>query len=543
MKLSRYLSYFLILTSFILVMNLFSCKTRHDIPKDVSNYIFENKSDGRKYFVKLDSIADSYAKGKMYLIHRDVFMKAKPFEANLNKNKCEISFYNSETYNLKFKKVSRKSYEGFYTENLSNKKMSFILYPYTKDEFQLSDTNRYKNEVFEVERITDVNYAKVNGFWSSIPDDTIDIANVVKNNWFNYLKKKELNLDMDIYLPKNDTLTQRPLMMFIHGGAFFIGDKATVPYQKWCSHFASLGYVCVSINYRMGFRPNQKAIERTAYQATQDAHAAMRYLISKKDIYRIDPDFLFVGGASAGSITAINLAYMRNKDRPQSSYSSFFMEDLGDIESSGNSIDNEFKIKAIANMWGSVYNLNILENENIPIISFHGDVDEILPYGKGYPFKAIGEFQKVFFDEMYGSSVIHQKANELGIRSVLHTFPGQGHTLHLDENRKLNENFYTIQNEMVDFFYDELVSNPAYIIQNIDDFQLFTIDTTDVIVADWNVIGGISIEENKGAIRASWFEDEPVQELRVSGYYENGAGFEDVLVIKNVKENEGNSYE
>ena len=543
MKLSRYLSYFLILTSFILVMNLFSCKTRQDIPKDVSNYIFENKSDGRKYFVKLDSIADSYAKGKMYLIHRDVFMKAKPFEANLRKNKCVISFYDSETYNLKFKKVSRDSYEGFYTENLSNKKMSFLLYPYIKDEFQLSDTNRYKNEVFEVERITDVNYAKVNGFWSSIPDDTIDVANVVKNNWFNYLKKKELNLDMDIYLPKNDTLTQRPLMMFIHGGAFFIGDKATVPYQKWCSHFASLGYVCVSINYRMGFRPNQKAIERTAYQATQDAHAAMRYLISKKDIYRIDPDFLFVGGASAGSITAINLAYMRNKDRPQSSYSSFFMEDLGDIESSGNSIDNEFKIKAIANMWGSVYNLNILENENIPIISFHGDVDEILPYGKGYPFKAIGEFQKVFFDEMYGSSIIHQKANELGIRSVLHTFPGQGHTLHLDENRKLNENFYTIQNEMVDFFYDELVSNPAYIIQNIDDFQLFTIDTTDVVIADWSVIGGISIEENKGAIRASWFDDEPVQELRVSGYYENGAGFEDVLVIKNVKENEGNSYE
>ena len=543
MKLSRYLSYFLILTSFILVMNLFSCKTRHDIPKDVSNYIFENKSDGRKYFVKLDSIADSYAKGKMYLIHRDVFMKAKPFEVNLRKNKCVISFYDSETYNLKFKKVSRDSYEGFYTENLSNKKMSFLLYPYIKDEFQLSDTNRYKNEVFEVERITDVNYAKVNGFWSSIPDDTIDIANVVKNNWFNYLKKKELNLDMDIYLPKNDTLTQRPLMMFIHGGAFFIGDKATVPYQKWCSHFASLGYVCVSINYRMGFRPNQKAIERTAYQATQDAHAAMRYLISKKDIYRIDPDFLFVGGASAGSITAINLAYMRNKDRPQSSYSSFFMEDLGDIESSGNTIDNEFKIKAIANMWGSVYNLNILENENIPIISFHGDVDEILPYGKGYPFKAIGEFQKVFFDEMYGSSVIHQKANELGIRSVLHTFPGQGHTLHLDENRKLNENFYTIQNEMVDFFYDELVSNPAYIIQNKDDFQLFTIDTTDVVVADWSVIGGISIEENKGVIRASWFDDAPVQELRVSGYYSNGAGFEDVLVIKNVKENEGNSYE
>ena len=543
MKLSRYLSYSLIIISFVALVNMFSCRSSRDIPKDVSEYIFENKSDGRKYFVKLDSIADSYAIGKMYLIHRDVFMKAKPFKANLYKNKCEVNFCDSEVYNLKFKKLSRKSYEGFYTENLSNKKMPFVMYPYTEDEFQTSDTNRYKKEVFDVERITDVEYAKVNGFWSSIPDDTIDVANVVKKNLFNYLKKNELSLDMDIYLPKNDTLTQRPLMMFIHGGAFFIGDKATVPYQKWCNHFASLGYVCVSINYRMGFRPNQKAIERTAYQATQDAHAAMRYLISKSDIYRIDPDFLFVGGASAGSITAINLAYMRNKDRPQSSYSSFFMEDLGDIESSGNDIVNDFKIKAVANMWGSVYDLNILKNENVPIISFHGDVDEILPYGKGYPFKAIGEFQKVFFDEMYGSKCIHDKALELGTRSVLHTFYGQGHTLHLDENRKLNENFYTIQNEMVDFFYDELVSNPAYIIQNIDDFQLFTIDTTDVVVADWSVIGGISIEENKGAIRASWFDDAPVQELRVSGYYENGAGFEDVFVIKNVKGNEDNSYE
>lgn len=543
MKLNRYLRYFLIYTSFLLVVNLFSCKTRREFPKDVSEYIFENKSDGRRYYVKLDSIADKYASGRMYLIHRDLFMRARNFEAKLYKNKCDILFQNSDVYNLKFKNINRNIYEGHYTENQSNNKMRFRLYPYIEKEQQLYDTDRYKSEVFDVERVVDVNYAKVNGFWSSIPDDTIDVANVVKTGLFNSLKRKELNLDMDIYLPKNDTLTQRPLMMFIHGGAFFIGDKATVPYQKWCNHFASLGYVCVSINYRMGFRPNQKAIERTAYQATQDAHAAMRYLISKKDIYRIDPDFLFVGGASAGSITAINLAYMRNKDRPKSSYSSFFMEDLGDIESSGNNIDNDFKIKAIANMWGSVYDLNILKNENIPIISFHGDVDEILPYGKGYPFKAIGEFQKVFFDEMYGSSVIHQKANELGIRSLLHTFHGQGHTLHLDENRRLNDNFFIIQSEMVDFFYDELIPNPVCIIHDENDYQLFTIDTTDIVAVDWNVVGGILIEESNGIIRALWFDDAPIQELRVSGYYKNGAGFEDVFVIKNVKENEGNSYE
>ena len=542
MKLNILIRNFLIFTLFLLTINLFSCKTDYDIPKEHTDYILKNQSDNKTYFIKLDSIEGSFAEGRMYFIYKDLTMRPKTFVLNIKKNKCVVEFSNSNIYTLKLKRKNKGKYEGSIISNIFSGKKHFILHPYTSSGSQVLNINRYKEELFDVERITNIKYAKVKGFWSSIPDDTIDVGNVIKIGFLKSLKRTDLDLDMDIYIPKNDTLSKRPLMMFIHGGAFFIGDKATLPYQKWCTHFASLGYVCVSINYRMGFRINSKAIERTAYQATQDAHAAMRYLLSKKDIYRINPDLLFVGGASAGSITAINLAYMRNKDRPQSSYSSFFMEDLGDIESSGNTIDNDFKIKAIANMWGSIYDLNILKNGNVPIISFHGDVDEILPYGKGYPFKAIGEFQKVFFDEMYGSSVIHQKANELGIRSVLHTFPGQGHTLHLDENRKLNENFYTIQNEMVDFFYDELVSNPAYIIQNKDDFQLFTIDATDVIVADWNVIGGICIEENKGAIRASWFEDEPVQELRVSGYYANGAGFEDVFVIKNVKENENNTY-
>ena len=53
------------------------------------------------------------------------------------------------------------------------------------------------------------------------------------------------------------------------------------------------------------------------------------------------------GSANAigGSITAINLAFMRNKDRPQASYSSFMAEDLGNIETSGNNLRNKFRIK------------------------------------------------------------------------------------------------------------------------------------------------------------------------------------------------------
>ena len=528
-----------VLTVAFVTINMFSCKS-YDKLFDTGDYIFENQTDYKTYFVKIDTIEDVKVNGRIYLVDNELTMRAETFTMICKKNKCNLMFSDSSAFVLNIKRFKNERIEGTFVE--SSKKKKFVMYKYKTDEYKGFNLGRYKNEVFDVERIPDVNYANVKGFWSSIPDDTIDVAGIIKTSVLNSLKKKVLELDMDIYLPKNDTLDKRPLLMLIHGGAFFIGDKATVPYQKWCTHFASLGYVCASINYRMGFRPSSKAIQRTAYQATQDAHAAMRYLMAKKDIYRIDPENLFVGGASAGSITAINLAYMRNENRPEATYSSFMTEDLGDIENSGNDYSEDFKIKAIANMWGSVFDLEMLENSNASIISFHGDEDDVLPYRFGYPFSALGEFQKVFFDEMYGSYYIDQKAKELGIRSELHTFYGEGHTLHLDENRKLNDNFYTIQNEMVDFFYEELNPYPVYIVQDKSDIQLFTIDTTEVMVSDWNVVGGLSINETKGSVRASWFDDELCHELRVAGYYKNGVGFEDVFVIKEVKKNEDYSY-
>ncbi|MBO5849042.1 MAG: alpha/beta hydrolase [Bacteroidales bacterium] len=533
-------SRFLLIFSFVFfVFFMFSCKNAENVIRD-SAYIFENQTDYKTYFVKVDYVDNAEVKGRIYLVDDEMTMRAEPFTMNYNRKKYEVSFYDSITYVLKIKKNKNDRIEGTYADFYKKKK--FVIYPYKVDDYHAFNLGRYRDEIFEVERISDVNYGKAKGFWTSIPDDTIDVVNIMKMSFVNSLKKKDLSLDMDIYIPKADTLEKRPLIMLIHGGAFFIGDKATVPYQKWCTHFASLGYVCVSINYRMGFRVNSKAILRTAYQATQDAHAAMRYLLSKREVYRIDPDYLFVGGASAGSITALNLAYMRNENRPAASYSSMFLDDLGDIETSGNEYTNSFKIRAIANMWGSIFDLKILENSNASIISFHGDEDVVLPYRYGYPFRALGEFQKVFFDKMYGSYFINQRANELGIRSELHTFHGEGHTLHLDEHRMLNDNFYTIQNEIVDFFYEELNPNPVYIAHDKSDVQLFTIDTTDVRIADWHVVGGMVLNESKGSVRASWFDDELYHELRVSGYYKNGLGFEDVYVIKEVRKYEDSSH-
>ena len=519
-----------------------SCKTMKDIPLEGRSFLLENITDDEIFFVKVDSVTDVFIHGKSYLFDDELIIEAEPFKIELPKRGSKIILSDTLIVSYKIKRITSEGCRGWYRVAGTRVKKQFSLMFYEIEEYQ-EISNRYKDKMFEVESLSDITYANVKGYWSSIPDDTIDIGNIVKVGLFNSLKKKDLSLEMDIYIPKNDTVEKRPLIMFIHGGAFYIGDKATLPYRTLCNHFASMGYVCVSINYRMGFKLSSKAIERTAYQATQDAHAAMRYLLSKKDIYRIDPDYLFVGGASAGSITAMNLAYMRNENRPKSSYSSLFAEDLGDLETSGNKLYGKFRVKGVANMWGSVNDLKILENSRIPIISFHGDKDEVVPYGKGYPFVAIGDFKKVLFDEMYGSSCIHERALELGIRSKLHTFSGEGHGLYLDTKRNLTDNFYVIQEEITDFFYDELMPHPVYIIQDDEDNQLFVIDTSNVATANWCVVGGVSMKETKGSIRASWFDDEELQELRVTGSYTNGAGFEDVFVIKNVRKYEDNTYE
>lgn len=95
----------------------------------------------------------------------------------------------------------------------------------------------------------------------------------------------------------------------MHGGAFIMGDKRAPLISKFANDLAKKGYVVASIDYRPGFNPGSKSsLERSAYRAVQDSRAALRYLSHFQVIYRINPDYCFIGGSSAGAITALNTA-------------------------------------------------------------------------------------------------------------------------------------------------------------------------------------------------------------------------------------------
>jgi hypothetical protein len=61
------------------------------------------------------------------------------------------------------------------------------------------------------------------------------------------------DLLLDLYVPTGDTLEKRPLLIYAFGGGFLIGLRNQPPIPQFCEHFARLGYVVASIDYRIGF--------------------------------------------------------------------------------------------------------------------------------------------------------------------------------------------------------------------------------------------------------------------------------------------------
>ncbi len=214
---------------------------------------------------------------------------------------------------------------------------------------------------------------------------------------------------------------------FYSRGGFYIGDKKSEAMVEWCKYFAQMGYVTASVNYRLGFKPVGPSVERAGFRALQDVHAALRFLVKNAETYNIDPDFIFVGGSSAGGVTSLNLAFMRNKNRPESTYGSLLNNDLGNIESSTNEIKQKFQIKAIINMWGAVTDLSILDNAKTSVIHFHGDADQVVPIDYDYPVLGyeVGIFESCINENVWIANSYRHK--EKGIREELHIFESAGH--------------------------------------------------------------------------------------------------------------------
>ena len=267
----------------------------------------------------------------------------------------------------------------------------------------------------------------------------------------------DIDLDMDVYEPTGDTLSNRPVIIFIHAGAFFSGHNELDDVIALSIASAKRGYVAVSMNYRLGLNIiSSYSGERAVYRGVQDASAAVRYLREFHQDYGIDYENIFVWGTSAGSFIGLHLAFTEDDERPESTYGGGGDPDLGCIDCEGNDYMHDSKPKAVISCWGAIGDLDWIEQEdNIPTIMFHGTLDSVVPFNSGFPFTI-----NIALPIVYGSNPIHERLNELNIENELYAEEGQLHeywgTLNGNWFGGPNEYFGQIKNDSYSFLFSLL---------------------------------------------------------------------------------------
>ena len=223
---------------------------------------------------------------------------------------------------------------------------SFIAYAYLLMRFIYSYNSqcngRYENEIFSSVSVSTVNYCDV------------------------YIDGEH---EMDIYTPDGDTETSRPVVLYLHGGAFYGGDKILTDCVDFCTSMAKKGYVAISANYRLNQNPvafiySQEEQFRTVLKAISDIKASIRYL--RKDnatgnALGIDPNAIFVGGYSAGAVLSIHLAYIDQiSDMPTSpiNVQNLIANIGGTLEGDGGNVGYSSAVNGVFSFAGAINDLN-----------------------------------------------------------------------------------------------------------------------------------------------------------------------------------------
>jgi acetyl esterase/lipase len=256
------------------------------------------------------------------------------------------------------------------------------------EEFVVTDDTRYVSDVFD----------KVN-----VQSD------LVYGTEMNYKGEME-DLKLDVYTPDGDTETNRPLVIYIHGGSFTGGDKAeNQMYVGLLKAFAKKGYVAASINYRLG----QQASYDTITQAVADSENAIRWLQDHSDTYGIDKNHVAIIGYSAGAVIAQHLGYSNATPKR---------------------IDNS-SIMCVIDVAGMNLYYGAATKSNPPCLAIHGTKDLTDPYAQS----------ENFIKMLQGK----------GIDATLYTIEGLGHDL----SSKYNEVF----SQVIPFIYKQLTGRTVTI--------------------------------------------------------------------------------
>ena len=320
----------------------------------------------------------------------------------------------------------------------------FVLMTFFQLSAQLNDCdcfNRYNEEVF----------------------DDVNIETVTYSNIY--------NLQMDIYTPVGDICTNRPLLIFAHGGTFIFGSKSNPTMVELCESFAKKGYVTASINYRLAadivgifnqftYYTNTQSAYEVVLNAVMDGKAAIRYFrkdaVENGNTYGIDINQIWGGGNSAGGVLFLHAGHVASLeefiqplDDNRASIATSIIEDLGGIEGSSGNEGYSSSIAGVISLAGGLHRSEYLEANSLPTVFCHGDADGVVPYDCN------GFQNNPAYDQLCGGGALYPILNDLVSTTALLTFENDNHCPWDASSNKMNQ----VKTFVSDFVYNNLDCN------------------------------------------------------------------------------------
>lgn len=262
-------------------------------------------------------------------------------------------------------------------------------------------------------------------------------------------------LMMDIYEPQGDMATQRPVVMLAFGGSFIAGSRQDM--DGLCRYYAQKGYVAVTIDYRLFdifTIPNTTQMTDVVIKAISDMKAAVRYLredAATANLYKIDPDKIFVGGVSAGGIVASHVAYVDSTDTIDPAVMTAINANGGWTGNSSTNTQYSSGVQGVLNFSGALADAAYISAGEAPLFSAHDDGDGTVPYNGA---NAVVFNIPIIY--MEGSGVMHPRATAQGVTNMLITIPNStGHVSYFQSNAAQWQD--SVQQSSCQFLHDNIL--------------------------------------------------------------------------------------
>ena len=219
-------------------------------------------------------------------------------------------------------------------------------------------------------------------------------------------------------------------MIFAFGGSFTAGVRQSPDLVQICDYFAARGYVCASIDYRLGV-PNGNGNDTNMFAAlirgVQDMKAAVRYFY--KDAYtanrfRIDTNQIFIGGVSAGGFIALDYAYMKIyiSSRPIPGFAVPIIDSLGGLDGNSGNPGYSQKIKGVIDLSGAIYDTAWIQPGDPMLVGEHGTFDSTVTcwWDSAYAAHNIRS-------DFFGGGDIKNRMDHIGFHDTINLFVNAGH--------------------------------------------------------------------------------------------------------------------